>query len=61
MGHSKEIITMDVYGDNMEIIADGVPEIEEFMQEVLPDVQADGVNDQTDILPDIDRYLGQDE
>lgn len=32
-----------------EIIADGVPEIEEFMQEVLPDVQADGVNDQTDI------------
>ena len=61
MGHSKEIITMDVYGDNMEIIADGVPEIEEFMQEVLPDVQADGINDQTDILPDIDRYLEQDE
>ena len=52
---------MDVYGDNMEIIADEVPEIEEFMQEVLPDVQADGVNDQTDILPDIDRYLEQDE
>lgn len=61
MGHSKEIITMDIYGDNMEIIADGVPEIEEFMQEDLPDVQADGVNDQTDILPDIDRYLEQDE
>ena len=59
MGHSKEIIT-DVYGDNMEIIADGVPEIEEFMQEVLPDVQDEGVNDQTDILPDIDRYLEQD-
>ena len=42
MGHSKEISTMDVYGDNMEIIADGVPEIEEFIQEVFPDVQDGG-------------------
>ena len=61
MGHSKEIIAMDVYGDNIGIIADGVPEIEEFMQEILPNVQADGVNDQTDILLDIDKYLGQGE
>lgn len=61
MGHSKEIITMDVYGDNMGIIADGVPEIEEFMQEVLPDAQVVCVNDQTDILLDMDRYLEQDE
>lgn len=52
---------LDSIYHNMEIIADGVPKIEEFMQEVLPDVQADGVNDQTDILPDIDRYLEQDE
>jgi integrase len=37
MGHSKEIITMDVYGDNRGIIADGVPEMEEYMEEVLPD------------------------
>lgn len=27
MGHAKEIITMDVYADNRNIIADGVPEI----------------------------------
>ena len=52
MGHSKEIITMDVYGDNKSIIVDGVPEIEEFMQEVLPDMQADVVNDQTDVIPE---------
>lgn len=50
---------MDVYGDNMEIIADGVPEIEEFMQEVLPDVQTGVANDQTDILLDIEKYLEQ--
>ncbi len=36
MGHAKEIITMDVYADNRGIIADGVPEIEEYMKEVLP-------------------------
>ena len=28
---------MDVYGDNRGIIADGVPEVEEYMEEVLPD------------------------
>lgn len=26
MGHAKELITMDVYADNRELIADGVPE-----------------------------------
>ena len=30
MGHAKELITMDVYADNKGIIADGVPEIEEY-------------------------------
>ena len=34
MGHSKEIITMDVYGDNKGILLDGVPEIEEFIKEL---------------------------
>lgn len=59
MGHSREIITMDVYGDNKGIIADGIPEMEEFMQEILPDIQTDAVNDQTDVLPDIGKYLGE--
>ena len=27
MGHAKEIITMDVYGDNKGIIADRMPEM----------------------------------
>lgn len=39
MGHAKEIITMDVYGDNRGIIADGVPEIELYMKEVLPNLE----------------------
>ena len=56
MGHSKEIITMDVYGDNKEIIAEGISELEEYIQEVLPDVQTDAVCDLMDIFPDVDKY-----
>ena len=39
MGHAKEIIIMDVYADNRGIIADGVPEIEAYMKEVLPNME----------------------
>lgn len=35
MGHAKELITIDVYADNKGIIADGVSEIEEYMKEVM--------------------------
>lgn len=37
MGHAKELITMDVYGDNRDIIADCVDELQPFINEVLPD------------------------
>ena len=36
MGHAKETITMDVYGDNRGIIADCADEIQPFIDEVLP-------------------------
>lgn len=49
MGHGKEIITMDVYADNRGIIADGVPEIEEYMKEVLPNLEEIEI---TEFLPD---------
>lgn len=39
MGYAKELITMDVYADNREIIADGVPEIEAYMEMVLPNME----------------------
>ena len=57
MGHSKEIITMDVYGDNRGIIADNILEIEEFIQEILPYKQAKTTNDQSDVMLDIDRFI----
>lgn len=61
MGHAKEIIIMDVYADNRGIIADGVPEIEEYMKEVLPNLKEienfkkellEIVIDVTEFLPD---------
>ena len=39
MGHAKEIITMDVYGDNSNIIEDGVPEINAYLEAVSPNLK----------------------
>lgn len=36
MGHAKEIITMDVYGDNANIIPEEIPELLSYMEEVMP-------------------------
>ncbi len=36
MGHAKELITMDVYGDKRGIIADCVDELQPFIDEVIP-------------------------
>lgn len=41
MGHAKELITMDVYGDNRGIIADCVDEIQPFIDEVIPSQEID--------------------
>lgn len=37
LGHAKEIISMDVYGDTAEIIEDCLQEMEPFIKEVLPE------------------------
>ena len=59
MGHAKEIITMDTYGDNKNIIADGVPEIEAYMKEVLPDLAAEKrlKDELLEIVPDVSQFL----
>ena len=59
MGHSKEIITMDVYSDNKNILADGVPEIEAYMKDVLCEADREGKFKQEllEILPDINQFI----
>ena len=36
MGHVKELITGDVYGDNANIIPEEIPELLSYMDEVMP-------------------------
>ena len=61
MGHAKEIITIDTYGDNKNIIADGIPEIEAYMDEVLPDSEQEQLFRQEllEIVVDISEYIPQ--
>ena len=36
MGHVRELITVDVYGDNTNIIPEEMPELISYMEEVMP-------------------------
>ena len=58
MGHAKEIITMDVYGDNRNLIAMSIPELEGLVDEVIP---AEKIvrfrEDLLDIEIDVSEYL----
>ena len=60
LGHSKEIITADVYGDTTEIIEDCLDVIEPFMEEVMPKRRKDKYYDYSDmeeIDGIVDEYL----
>lgn len=54
LGHSKEIISADVYGDTAEIIEDCLYAIEPFMEEVLPESRKEKYYDYSD-LKEIDE------
>lgn len=49
MGHAKELITMDVYGDNVNIIPEEIPELLSYMEEVMPK-RANTDSDKDEIL-----------
>lgn len=49
LGHSKEIISADVYGDTAEIIEDCLYAIEPFMKEVMPEYREDKYYDYSNI------------
>lgn len=57
MGHAKEVITVDVYGDKANIIPDEIPGLLEYMDEVLPK-EAEGNTDEFfDIVADTSDYI----
>ena len=59
--HAKEIITMDVYGDNANIIPEEIPELLSYMEEVMPKESDDGGtgNVSLDTLADIEGLLSE--
>ena len=54
MGHAKEIITLDVYGDTAEIIEDCLDDLQPFIDEVIPKEESEGGTDFSE-----DNYIEQ--
>ena len=56
LGHSKEIITIDVYGDMQEIIEDCLEELQPFIDDVLPSALKDELIDDDTVI-DVSDYI----
>ena len=56
MGHAKEIISVDVYGDTQEIIEDCLDILEPFIEEVIPKERKDQYYDYSEVF-DLDFVL----
>lgn len=59
MGHAKERITVDTYGDNQNIMPEEIPELIEYMDEVMPKKKTECSMD-SDILDtviDVEEYM----
>ena len=56
MGHAKELITVDVYGDNAQLITDNTEALDQFIQEItlLPYEEFDAVQDSNENISVID-------
>ena len=54
MGHAKEIITIDVYGDTAEIIEDCLDELQPFIDDVIPKEENENSTDFSE-----DNYIEQ--
>lgn len=59
MGHAKELVTVDVYGDNSNIIPEEIPELLAYMKDVMPpegSQNSSGPN-VLDTVIDVEMYL----
>ena len=56
LGHAKEIISVDVYGDTKEIIEDCLDVLEPFIEEVVPKERKDQYYDYSEVI-EIDLIL----
>ena len=61
MGHAKELITIDVYGDNQNIIPEEIPELTSYIDDVLPK-KTDEYSMELEVLDtvmEVEQYLQQ--
>ena len=57
MGHARELITMGVYGDNGNIIAEEIPpELLSYMEEVLPEKKKDNTENVLDTMINVEKF-----
>ena len=56
LGHAKEIISVDIYGDTQEIIEDCLDVLEPFIEEVIPKERKDQYYDYSEVI-EIDLIL----
>lgn len=59
MGHAKELVTVDVYGDNSNIIPEEIPELLAYMKDVMPPEgsQKNSAPNVLDTVIDAEMYL----
>lgn len=58
MGHAKEIVTIDVYGDKRQIIQDCVEEIEAFIGEIMETDEVERIDTADEkYLIDVQAYI----
>ena len=58
MGHARELITMDVYGDNGNIIAEEIPPaLLSYMEEVLPKKKESDTEIVLDAMINVNEFL----
>ena len=61
MGHAKELITLDVYGDNSNIIPEEIPELLSYMEDVVPkkDAKQGAAVNVQDTVIDVGLFLSK--
>lgn len=61
LGHAKEIITLDTYTDKKELILDGVPELQAFIDDVIPNASREQLfkEELLDIVIDTTKYISE--
>lgn len=57
MGHNKEIVTADVYGDNSKLTVEKLDKLEEYISDLNLDAEQSNENEQNVGILDVSEYF----